>query len=129
MSIVHRFEGCQHFTCDRCKHEFCWVCLSDYRPSDAPGKTPYPYIGCTSFTCRRAEGPRYNFRPESSFARNVASLDQRVRAFSAAAQKREEERKREEQLTMDFLKDKLKTCPHCKYVGVYLARDRTPRCA
>ncbi|OQO12063.1 hypothetical protein B0A48_02702 [Cryoendolithus antarcticus] len=28
---IQKKSGCDHMTCSRCKHEFCWECLADYR--------------------------------------------------------------------------------------------------
>ena len=28
---IERNGGCRHITCQKCKHEFCWVCLKKYR--------------------------------------------------------------------------------------------------
>ena len=28
---IEKNQGCMHMTCRTCKHEFCWLCLSNYR--------------------------------------------------------------------------------------------------
>jgi ariadne-2 len=28
---IEKNGGCSHMTCNRCKHEFCWVCLQDWK--------------------------------------------------------------------------------------------------
>lgn len=40
----HRIEkdgGCQHMTCEKCKHEFCWICLGNWK--NGP---------CSPYVCR-----------------------------------------------------------------------------
>ncbi|GAX23832.1 ariadne-1 [Fistulifera solaris] len=37
-SCVTRIEknnGCNHMTCQKCRHEFCWICMGDWREHDA----------------------------------------------------------------------------------------------
>ncbi|KAL1839319.1 hypothetical protein VTJ49DRAFT_1647 [Mycothermus thermophilus] len=28
---IEKNQGCQHMTCSKCKHEFCWDCMADYK--------------------------------------------------------------------------------------------------
>jgi E3 ubiquitin-protein ligase RNF14 len=28
---IEKNDGCDHMTCGKCKHEFCWLCLEDYK--------------------------------------------------------------------------------------------------
>lgn len=30
-SPIEKTEGCNHMTCKKCKHDFCWVCLDNWR--------------------------------------------------------------------------------------------------
>lgn len=32
---IEKNGGCAHMTCNRCKHEFCWVCLNDWKTHGA----------------------------------------------------------------------------------------------
>jgi len=32
---IEKNGGCSHMTCNRCKHEFCWVCLNDWKSHGA----------------------------------------------------------------------------------------------
>ena len=27
---IEKASGCDHMTCTKCRHEFCWSCLADY---------------------------------------------------------------------------------------------------
>lgn len=29
---IEKNQGCDHMTCIKCRHEFCWSCLADYQP-------------------------------------------------------------------------------------------------
>ena len=28
---IEKNSGCMHMTCQKCRHEFCWLCLGDYK--------------------------------------------------------------------------------------------------
>jgi hypothetical protein len=30
-AVIQKTEGCDHMTCRLCRHQFCWVCLADYK--------------------------------------------------------------------------------------------------
>jgi len=31
--LIQKISGCNHMTCNMCKHEFCWLCFANYSPS------------------------------------------------------------------------------------------------
>lgn len=41
---IYRNGGCQHMTCRRCDHQFCWVCLGNWNRGNSP---------CSSYQCWR----------------------------------------------------------------------------
>lgn len=52
-SYIQKNGGCNHMTCQYCRHEFWWCCFSDYRPRDGDGcvcgTSEKPTITLTSF--------------------------------------------------------------------------------
>jgi len=42
---IEKGEGCDHMTCTRCRHEFCWKCLAPYGPIKVLGNTAHN-TGC-----------------------------------------------------------------------------------
>lgn len=51
---IEKNGGCSHMTCNRCKHEFCWVCSNDWKSHGA------------SYDCNRYKG-----NPEQDNAREA----------------------------------------------------------
>lgn len=51
---IEKNGGCSHMTCNRCKHEFCWVCSNDWKSHGA------------SYDCNRYKG-----NPEQDTAREA----------------------------------------------------------
>jgi ariadne-2 len=51
---IEKNGGCSHMTCNRCKHEFCWVCLQDWK------------IHGATYDCNRYKG-----NPEQDNAREA----------------------------------------------------------
>ncbi|KAF2867250.1 hypothetical protein BDV95DRAFT_446383, partial [Massariosphaeria phaeospora] len=38
---IEKNDGCDHMTCFRCRHEFCWVCLAPYNAIRTKGNTAH----------------------------------------------------------------------------------------
>lgn len=45
--MIEKNEGCQHMTCPRCTHEFCWRCLARWESHDSEA------CGAVSYSCLR----------------------------------------------------------------------------
>ncbi|EGD74048.1 ariadne protein [Salpingoeca rosetta] len=42
-SVIEKNGGCNHMSCRKCKHEFCWICLGDWEPHGSS------WFNCTRF--------------------------------------------------------------------------------
>lgn len=38
---IEKNDGCDHMTCTKCKHEFCWVCMAPYGPIREKGNASH----------------------------------------------------------------------------------------
>ncbi|KAI5202959.1 hypothetical protein AUEXF2481DRAFT_8503 [Aureobasidium subglaciale EXF-2481] len=38
---IEKNDGCDHMTCSKCRHEFCWLCFVDYRNVRREGNQLY----------------------------------------------------------------------------------------
>jgi len=45
-SRIEKNQGCNHMTCQQCKHEFCWICMGDWVDH---GATTGGYYRCNKF--------------------------------------------------------------------------------
>lgn len=48
---IEKNLGCDHMTCTRCRHQFCWLCLSEFIPSQVVGlrNGPFHQPSCTYY--------------------------------------------------------------------------------
>lgn len=40
---TQKVEGCEHMVCIKCKHEYCWLCLFDYKDYEHKSKQSRDY--------------------------------------------------------------------------------------
>lgn len=69
VSRIEKNSGCNHMTCQRCKHEFCWICMGDW--SDHGANTG-GYYKCNKFD---ETTPMTNSDDQSDAARAKRELD------------------------------------------------------
>ena len=50
--VINKDAGCQHMTCDRCKHQFCWLCM---RPYSEHSEETGGFYACHKFEMRVKE--------------------------------------------------------------------------
>ncbi|CAF1037849.1 unnamed protein product [Rotaria sp. Silwood1] len=48
-SFIEKIFGCDHMTCTICKHQFCWICLADYRKIQIYGRKQHMKY-CTHYS-------------------------------------------------------------------------------
>ena len=78
---IERTEGCNHMTCQRCKHEFCWMCHGEWKlHSNATGGY---------FRCYRDEAKSYQSKLDTDLAKikENSSAAERLANFSSQYEK------------------------------------------
>jgi len=53
-SRIEKNQGCNHITCQRCKHEFCWICLGDWA---SHGANTGGYYRCNKYDPNNTGNP------------------------------------------------------------------------
>lgn len=57
VSRIEKNQGCNHMTCQRCKYEFCWICMGDWNDH---GANTGGYYKCNKFDSSGTAGPEDN---------------------------------------------------------------------
>jgi len=52
---IEKNQGCMHMTCSKCRHEFCWICLGDWRNHLAQGCNQFNQPNRQSFDNQEVE--------------------------------------------------------------------------
>lgn len=46
-AVIQKDEGCNHMTCKKCRHDFCWICME---PWDQHGEQTGGFFSCNRYT-------------------------------------------------------------------------------
>ena len=105
---IQKNEGCMHMTC-RCRHEFCWLCLGDWKEH---GSQTGGYYACNKFQKARMEGKyrqeeRERFLAEQSVKRYEHYFNRYIEHKRSYRQALEKNKTRKAEISgADFLPNK-----------------------
>jgi IBR domain, a half RING-finger domain len=54
-AAIEKDEGCNHMSCRKCRHEFCWICMQDWT---LHSNTTGGYFQCNRFDASAAKSER-----------------------------------------------------------------------
>lgn len=70
VSRIEKNQGCNHMTCQQCKHEFCWICMGDWNDH---GANTGGYYKCNKYDPNNSGGSASD--DQSDAARAKRELD------------------------------------------------------
>jgi hypothetical protein len=53
-TAIEKDEGCNHMTCRKCRHDFCWICMQDW---SLHSNNTGGFFQCNRFLTDDANGP------------------------------------------------------------------------
>lgn len=62
---IEKNQGCNHMTCKLCSHEFCWLCLGDWKEH---GQKTGGYYNCNKYEELKKQGNKDIMSAESKIA-------------------------------------------------------------
>ena len=62
---IEKNEGCNHMTCRKCRHEFCWICMQPWSLHDA---STGGFFQCNRFREQETDDPDSRYDPSSALA-------------------------------------------------------------
>jgi ariadne-1 len=105
VSRIEKNNGCNHMSCQRCKHEFCWICMGDW--SDHGANTG-GYYKCNKYDPNNSSSPSSD--DQSDAARAKRELDRYLHYYKryhahAEAQKFAKKQLKETEARMILLQE------------------------
>ncbi len=64
-TYIEKISGCDHMTCKKCKHQFCWQCFADYKKIQIHGLTQHKKH-CTHYPFHHRSNNNIYYRQRST---------------------------------------------------------------